>query len=235
MKLKTILNKTKLSVLCYFILIFAFILSMNQYIRDKEKGEIIKENKKEIVVFCNYHNNTDYRSIYYDNNSLIKYKVSKAISSNTYLSKQLYEFIKTEIEKEESINYIPIPMSAITTKTSECENEIETTYIDVICKVVEAETHGADYDSKVRIVHVIRNRVSDGRFPNDYISVCTQANQFASRSDVEDSTRQAVNDALNMSDTTNGALWFCTCSSGCWASANATYLFTDSVGHNFWK
>ena len=103
-----------------------------------------------------------------------------------------------------------------------------------ICSVVEAETHGADMESKMRIACVIRNRVNDSRFPSSYYGVCTQANQFASRWDIEQSTIDAVNAALSGGDITGGALWFCTCSSGCWASQNATYLFTDSVGHHFW-
>ena len=103
-----------------------------------------------------------------------------------------------------------------------------------ICSVVEAETHGADMESKMRIACVIRNRVNDSRFPSSYYGVCTQANQFASRWDIEQSTIDAVNAALNGGDITGGALWFCTCGSGCWASQNATYLFTDSVGHHFW-
>lgn len=103
-----------------------------------------------------------------------------------------------------------------------------------ICSVVEAETHGADMESKMRIACVIRNRVNDSRFPSSYYGVCTQANQFASRWDIEQSTIDAVNAAFNGGDITGGALWFCTCGSGCWASQNATYLFTDSVGHHFW-
>lgn len=42
----------------------------------------------------------------------------------------------------------------------------------VICSVVEAETHGGDQESKIHIVHVIRNRVLDGRFGYDFASVC---------------------------------------------------------------
>lgn len=130
------------------------------------------------------------------------------------------------------------PASNEVEQTNTVESEsVSSSYSDefmTICSVVEAETHGADMESKMRIACVIRNRVNDSRFPNSYYGVCTQANQFASRWDIDQSTIDAVNAALNGGDITGGALWFCTCSSGCWASSNATYLFTDSVGHHFW-
>lgn len=167
-------------------------------------------------------------------------KYQKSIKNCNYY-KELYfkEFVKYT-KKEASPNCIVVKQSfdnapSINTIITNSDANYQPSEIDVICSVVEAETHGADYSSKVRIVHVIRNRVNDGKFPSDYYSVCTQSGQFASRWDIEESTRIAVNDALNMGDTTNGALWFCTCSNGCWASNNATYLFTDSVGHHFWK
>lgn len=108
-------------------------------------------------------------------------------------------------------------------------------YIMIIASVVEAETKGQDMDAKIHIVHVIRNRVNSASFPNDYYSVCTASNQFASRWDIEQSTIDAVNQGLAMEDTTNGALFFCLCKEGCWLNGTSyQYLFTDSAGHHFW-
>lgn len=106
--------------------------------------------------------------------------------------------------------------------------------INKICRVVEAETHGADTESKIHIVHVILNRVSSPSFPNSIIEVCDQSGQFASRSDVEQSTIDAVYIALSMPDTTQGALFF---HSGDWTNTfnNANYIFTDNIGHHFYK
>lgn len=106
---------------------------------------------------------------------------------------------------------------------------------NLICKVVENETHGADKTSKSHVVNVIRNRKKDSRFPNSYSGVINQPNQFGKRNDVTESTKKAVREALANGDNTHGALWFCTCSRGCWASSHATRIFKDSVGHIFWK
>lgn len=106
--------------------------------------------------------------------------------------------------------------------------------INAMCMVVEAETHEADEESKIHVVHVILNRVSSYNFPDSVIEVCYQNGQFASRSDVQEETRDVVIKALNMSDTTNGALFF---HSGNYSDTfnNAYYIFTDSVGHHFYK
>lgn len=121
----------------------------------------------------------------------------------------------------------------------EPEVQEEVVYDDefmTICSVVEAETKGQDMDSKIHIVHVIRNRVNHPtKFDNDYYSVCTASNQFASRWDIEQSTIDAVNAALSMEDTTGGALYFCLCKESCWLlGTEYEWLFQDSAGHHFW-
>lgn len=103
-----------------------------------------------------------------------------------------------------------------------------------ICRIVEAETHGANAEAKIHIVSIILNRVKSPEFPNTIQGVCYQGGQFASRSDIEQSTIDAVNIGLNSGDTVQGALFFCTCK-GCWADSNKEYIFTDNVGHRFYK
>lgn len=103
----------------------------------------------------------------------------------------------------------------------------------VVYEVVECEVHGADKESKMHIAHVIRNRVNSDLFPNNYYDVCTSPNQFGVRSDVEDSTIAAVNEAMRTADTTGGALFFH--SMGYMDSwGGYRYIFTDSVGHHFY-
>ena len=121
------------------------------------------------------------------------------------------------------------------TETYDQYGGLSATDFNAICKVVECETHGADKTSKSHIVNVIRNRKNDPRFPNSYTGVTNQPNQFGHRSGVTEDTKQAVREALANPDNTQGALWFCTCSKGCWASKNATRIFKDAVGHIFWK
>lgn len=103
----------------------------------------------------------------------------------------------------------------------------------VVYEVVECEVHGGDKESKMHVAHVIRNRVNSDLFPNDYYTVCTSPYQFGSRSDVEASTIEAVNEAMTIADTTGGALFF---HSMDWMSSwgGYSYIFTDNVGHHFY-
>lgn len=119
----------------------------------------------------------------------------------------------------------------------EPEPEYEETTPDwfmTLCAVVEAETHECNAGAKARIVHVVRNRVNSSEFPNSYLGVCNSG-EFVQNWNIQQSTIEAVDTALNMADTTNGALFFCTCGSGCYASTHKEYLFTDDVGHHFWR
>lgn len=103
----------------------------------------------------------------------------------------------------------------------------------VVYQVVECEVHGGDKESKIHVAHVIRNRVWSDLFPNNYYDVCTSPYQFCMRSDVEDSTIAAVNEAMRMDDTTGGALFFHSME---WMSSwgGYEYKFTDNVGHHFY-
>lgn len=116
------------------------------------------------------------------------------------------------------------------------ENNAEETSIDipwVVYEVVECEVHGGDKESKMHVAHVIRNRVWSDLFPDDYYTVCTSPNQFCTRSDVEQSTIDAVNEAMRIDDTTGGALFFHSME---WMSSwgGYEYKFTDNVGHHFY-
>lgn len=145
------------------------------------------------------------------------------------IAKDKYNFKNIQIE----------PVIATNNISSEgLYNNNQTGYSDsafiAMCRVVEAETHGCDIESKKHIASVILNRVKSNDFPNTIENVCYQSGQFASRGDIEQSTVDAVNSAVSEGDTTNNALYFCTCS-GCWADVNKEYIFTDSAGHNFYK
>lgn len=151
-------------------------------------------------------------------------QTSKTISSidaiNIYYVQNKKEVQETNIEKENETS---------STNLNYSEEEI-----NKICRVVEAETHGADAESKIHIVHVILNRVNSSSFPNSIIEVCDQSNQFTSRNDVEQSTIDAVYTALSMTDTTQGALFFHS-SNLTDTFCGAKYLFTDAVGHHFYR
>lgn len=114
-------------------------------------------------------------------------------------------------------------------------------------KMVEAEATGGSYQSKLNVAHVIMNRVRSDQFPDTIDEVLFQKRQFSPLSDgrfntviVTDSTIEAVNEAILSKDTTNGALFFMLRSKSdsknvTWFDENLEYLFTDDLGHSFFK
>lgn len=168
---------------------------------------------------------------------------SEPISEESTEESEIVEESTEDIEEpivesvEEPESQVVIEEEPETQEVIEEEPYVETTpdWFMTLCAVVEAETHECNAAAKARIVHVIQNRIKSSEFPNDYFSVCNASGQFVQNWNIQQSTIDAVNAALNMSDTTGGALFFCTCSSGCYASGNREYLFTDDVGHHFWR
>lgn len=137
-----------------------------------------------------------------------------------------------EVVSEKPIEVRSIPVEEITTEKATTEEEIADIPW-VVYEVVECEVHGGDKESKMHVAHVIRNRVNSDLFPNDYYSVCTSPNQFCTRSDVEQSTIDAVNEAMSIGDTTGGALFFHSMEyMDSWGGYE--YIFTDNVGHHFY-
>lgn len=107
-----------------------------------------------------------------------------------------------------------------------------------IALVVEAEAGGANFMSKVNVASVIFNRYEDSTdiFPEDLLDIINEKNQFAkSGGEIEDSTILAIEYAYSIGDTTGGALWFNKEACNSWASRNREYLFTDDVGHEFYR
>lgn len=150
----------------------------------------------------------------------------------------------TETVYLEKNTYYEVEETEATTKEEVCATDTdaiddydysytETDIPWVVYEVVECEVHGGDKESKMHVAHVIRNRVWSDLFPNDYYSVCTASYQFCMRSDVEQSTIDAVNKAMAIEDTTYGALFF---HSMDWMAewCGYSWKFTDNVGHHFY-
>lgn len=132
---------------------------------------------------------------------------------------------------ENSIEDIPNPT---TTEEPKFQSPAISDYeFSLLCQVVECETHGADRESKAHIVHVIRNRIYRREWGSTWSTVILEPNQFGRRSDVTQSTIDAVNYALETEDTTYGCIAF---HSGGWCATffGYRYVFTDSVGHKFY-
>ena len=108
--------------------------------------------------------------------------------------------------------------------------------IEYLEKCVETETLGGSFASKVNIANVIFNRAQDDeRFPSTLKDVVTAPGQFAySKNEISPLTIAACEYAAINSDTTYGALYF---RSGAKKETfnGAEYLFTDDVGHHFYR
>ena len=105
-------------------------------------------------------------------------------------------------------------------------------------RCVETETHGCQiFLDKVHVADVILNRVKDDsdRFPYTIKEVVTSPGQFAyGKTAIDPLTVAACEYAFNNADTTNGAVYF---HSGKKTEtfSGATYLFTDEIGHHFYR
>lgn len=135
--------------------------------------------------------------------------------------------------------------------------EIDEETYNVLLRVVEAEVTGEKYKykgnnvneeemklAKIRVAQVFMNRVeNDETFScvDNLYDALTYPNASSSFNDgryytveITDLTKEAVEEALDAStpDYTNGALYFAANSV---TEFYGTYLFTDEVGHSFFK
>lgn len=115
--------------------------------------------------------------------------------------------------------------------------------LSLLFKIVEAEVTGQYYfQSKVNVAFVIFNRLDSEEFPNSLTDVLTQKSQFSSYWDkrysqveVTETTILACEYAWMFPDETDGSLYFDSCKKKSWARRNREYLFTDDVGHAFYR
>lgn len=126
-------------------------------------------------------------------------------------------------------------------------NSISNNDIAMLERIVEAEATGGNVESKKNVASVILNRLISDQFPNTIEGVIFQRDgnvvQFAPTIDgryysvtVTQGTKKAVQEVLKNGDTTNGALYFCNpadIKTKWFNSLNK--IFTDDIGHNFFK
>lgn len=166
--------------------------------------------------------------------------------------------IETEIEMDnepevtyESEEYIPtITIDRTEEVVSEYRYNITEEEFNEFVRVVEAEVTGTNpfnvsyeeaFKCKLHVAQVILNRVESDLFPDTVHDVIYQRNAFTPlldgryyTVDISQVTIEACKAALLAStpDTTNGAQFF---SSGTKECSYGYYLFTDEVGHSFFK
>ncbi|AWX56654.1 MULTISPECIES: cell wall hydrolase [Brevibacillus] len=86
--------------------------------------------------------------------------------------------------------------------------------MELLARLVYAEGRGEPYEGQVAIAAVVLNRVASDEFPNTVREVIYAPNAFSPVHDgnlthkSNESTRKAVQDALNGKDPSNGSLYF---------------------------
>lgn len=151
---------------------------------------------------------------------------TKFFQSNTFEKN-----IEKEIHKKTITNYKKSETKKLTIYDVYSKEEIY-----LMQRIVETETHGADLESKTNVASVILNRINhpNHRFGSTASKVMKSPNQFAYfRKNITETTVEAIENAF-IKDTTNGALFF---HSGKKTKTfnRAKYIFTDKVGHHFYK
>ena len=113
--------------------------------------------------------------------------------------------------------------------------------LDLLFRVVEAEVTDGDFDSKCNVASVIFNRVEIGWW-NDLESTLLADEQFEVIEnnrykivDVTNSTITACEYVFMNGDTTGGALFFDSTKGNSWAHDNCEFMFSDRVGHWFYR
>lgn len=122
-------------------------------------------------------------------------------------------------------------------------NYFDTSELDLLFHIVETEVRGENnFDEKVNVANVIFNRIKHEDFPTNLTDILTEYPQFSSYINgeyknvtVTETTILACEYAFQFQDTTNGALWFDSTRGNSWADRNREYIFTDNVGHSFYK
>ena len=115
--------------------------------------------------------------------------------------------------------------------------------LELSFKIVETEVRGEEnFNEKVNVANVIFNRIKHEDFPVDLTEVLTEYPQFSSyltgaykNMEVTETTRLACEYAFQFPDTTYGALYFDSTNGHSWADRNREYIFTDAVGHSFYR
>lgn len=119
-----------------------------------------------------YEGTVESKAIEFQNPSTVQIEIGERLIGVEKLAEKQDVFAVTQEESGE----IEEVTQEVKSETQEISYESEV--IACLCKVVYGEARGCDKTQQAAVVWCILNRVEDSRFPNDIISVVTQANQF---------------------------------------------------------
>lgn len=225
-------NKTRkifaylLFFISYISFLFPFFLILSLLLSEEGINKVItKENKMmikkpEVIIL------DEIPSVYYEEDLI---RVANEIAYQNYLSKLT----------EDNMEYWWYGYQIMIQDFEDQPEHLIDIYSEEELKYlywcVEIEAHDGDFLSKVNVANVIFNRLEDGRYGNNLVDILTEDNQFACRPvNITESTIQACAFAFEMADTTYGALSFHS-NPQTDIFNNQNYLFTDNIGHHFYK
>lgn len=182
---------------------------------------------------------------YYDNEwSEIKYDEETGFIESDYITNngEVIDYLmfvnKLEIEPNEE-TYIEYKEFMNSLNTDDLPETIYDYYtdkeIEMMLQCIETETYDQDFISKVNVANVILNRITNEKFAEEPIEVITSPNQFTyHRTEISESTKNALEYAFLFEDTTQGALYFHS-NEKTETFNGATYIFSDDASHHYYK
>lgn len=113
--------------------------------------------------------------------------------------------------------------------------------LDLLFRIVEAETLGSGYRPKENVASVIFNRREQGWGKQNLLDILTQQNQFKVyttgaylKHDVTADTIKACESAWKY-DTADNCVYFNRHTTNSYARKHCEYVFTDEIGHDFFR
>ena len=172
------------------------------------------------------------------------------ISVNTEISDKLINNVNEELKliaplmKYDKQKYLVLYKKIM----KNAEDSPETIYdvttdkeFDTICKVVEAEIGGGDFDSKCNVASSIIERYYSDRFPDGWINLIFQDIQYSTvlsgaylNVTVSQSTIDAIEYSFSVENTAQGCTYFHSGNSE-WHEDNLEFVFEDTSGHKFYR
>lgn len=171
------------------------------------------------------------------------------------LQVKIQELLKEVSSKERKVSYQVLTKPQIENVSAHYEKEdavqsLNKDDVEVLCRLVEAEAGGEDFEGKKLVAHVVLNRLEHEQFPDTVEEVvfdCRQGiTQFSPIADgryyqvsISEETREAVIQAINDDDNADGAIYFVNSEIADrdalkWFESECTYLFRHG-NHEFFS
>lgn len=117
--------------------------------------------------------------------------------------------------------------------------------LNMFYRLVTAEAGGGDFESKCNVASVVWNRLESQKYPNDILSIIFETNgshQFTPTYDgriytvdVTEEEILAVEYTYMFGSTAYDCVAFDRTNGGSWNKNNLKAVFTDSIGHTFYR